>query len=194
MNTKEKFTKIFNNNDILNINKNSKITIELLIEAFTDSYDNKTTLNTALGYATNKSASIGLKRAIKLNKPAGLHWPNYLLGLYSLKEKDLTNKPTGIKISAISNRKEYDRQYAQLNKTTKLANSKKRKLAKINRTPVWADLEKIKEIYNKCPTDYHVDHIIPLQGKLVSGLHVENNLQYLTATENLKKSNKYIIK
>lgn len=65
------------------------------------------------------------------------------------------------------------------------------KAAKLQRTPGWADIEKIKEIYRNCPEGYHVDHIIPLQGDLVCGLHVENNLQYLTAEENLSKSNKF---
>jgi len=60
-----------------------------------------------------------------------------------------------------------------------------------NRTPKWADLLKIKELYSNCPKGYHVDHIIPLQGKLVSGLHVENNLQYLPAAENLRKFNRF---
>ena len=67
----------------------------------------------------------------------------------------------------------------------------KRRTSIINRTPTWSEEEKIKEFYNKCPTGHHVDHIIPLQGKIVSGLHVLDNLQYLTEQENLKKGNKY---
>lgn len=62
--------------------------------------------------------------------------------------------------------------------------------AKDNRTPPWADLNKIKEIYNNCPEGYHVDHIHPLRGELISGLHVENNLQYLPAIDNIKKGNR----
>jgi len=67
----------------------------------------------------------------------------------------------------------------------------KRYTAKLERTPLWADLGKIKEIYNNCPEGYHVDHILPLRGKTISGLHVENNLQYLPAKENVVKHNKF---
>lgn len=62
---------------------------------------------------------------------------------------------------------------------------------KLLRSPAWADLEKIKEIYNNCPKGMAVDHIVPLQGKKVSGLHVHNNLQYLTPAENSAKYNKF---
>jgi len=59
------------------------------------------------------------------------------------------------------------------------------------RIPKWANLEKIREIYKKSKKGYHVDHIIPLQGKNVSGLHVENNLRIIKATSNLSKGNKF---
>lgn len=38
---------------------------------------------------------------------------------------------------------------------------------------------------------WHVDHIIPLNGKKVSGLHVWNNLRVIPAIENLRKNNSF---
>ena len=76
-------------------------------------------------------------------------------------------------------------------KRSRCADQNKRRSAKMERTPVWADLEAIKTFYKNCPEGYHVDHIIPLQGDLVSGFHVLSNLQYLMASENLSKSNSY---
>lgn len=73
-----------------------------------------------------------------------------------------------------------------------------RKAAKMLRTPQWADHDAIAKIYRECDRvtrltkiAHHVDHIVPLQGRNVSGLHVENNLQILTATENVRKHNLY---
>ena len=75
----------------------------------------------------------------------------------------------------------------------------KRRLSKINRTPNWLTTDDhwlIKEIYDLAALrtkltkiKWHVDHIVPLQGINVSGLHTPWNLQILTAKENIKKRN-----
>lgn len=57
--------------------------------------------------------------------------------------------------------------------------------------PKWADKNAIREIYRNRPDGMHVDHIIPLRGENVCGLHVVNNLQYLPKEENMKKSNRF---
>jgi hypothetical protein len=69
----------------------------------------------------------------------------------------------------------------------------KRRAMLLQRTPVWSNLDKIKDIYEKCPPGYEVDHIVPLQGKLVSGLHVPENLQYLPMSQNRAKGNKFLV-
>lgn len=68
------------------------------------------------------------------------------------------------------------------------------------RVPKWItkeDISKIKSIYKLCRLitkktgiRHEVDHIYPLNGKYVSGLHVPSNLQIITKEANLKKSNK----
>lgn len=82
--------------------------------------------------------------------------------------------------------------YAQLNKGKINAKTNKYRISKLQSIPKWVNLEKIKEIYTNCPKGFHVDHIIPLQGKLVSGMHVETNLQYLPKEKNISKGNKFI--
>lgn len=68
----------------------------------------------------------------------------------------------------------------------------------MRRTPAWANQEAIRAIYDlahrltdETGVPHHVDHEIPLQGELVSGLHVENNLRVIPATENIRKRNKF---
>ena len=80
----------------------------------------------------------------------------------------------------------------------------KRHAAKLQRTVAWADLEAIKQVYADCveiniaarlagcTQKFVVDHVIPLQGDNVSGLHVHTNLQIITLSENSKKGKKFI--
>jgi|ERR1700722_1990921 len=70
---------------------------------------------------------------------------------------------------------------------------------RLQRTPPWADLKAIRKIYDTSTwitkatgLEHHVDHIIPMRGKLVSGLHVAENLRVLPGPENLAKGSKYM--
>ena len=68
------------------------------------------------------------------------------------------------------------------------AQKARRKARKLQASVSWGQ-EGITEFYKKCPEGFQVDHIIPLQGKFVCGLHVLDNLQYLSTLENQKKNN-----
>jgi 5-methylcytosine-specific restriction endonuclease McrA len=50
--------------------------------------------------------------------------------------------------------------------------------------------KQIREFYNNCPKGFEVDHIIPIKGDGINGLHVIHNLQYLTKEENRRKGNR----
>jgi hypothetical protein len=58
-------------------------------------------------------------------------------------------------------------------------------------TPPWANKEELKLIYRLCPKGYEVDHKVPIKGKIICGLHVIENVQYLPASKNSAKNNKW---
>ena len=59
-------------------------------------------------------------------------------------------------------------------------------------TPAWADMKAIKKIYTEAKaTRLTVDHIVPLRGKTVCGLHVETNLRLITRGQNSRKGNRW---
>jgi len=100
--------------------------------------------------------------------------------------------------SKIKAKERYSRYY-QDNKLDFFVRAAQRRSIKNRATPTWANREKIKQLYADCQlltemtgVPYSVDHIIPLKGKLVSGLHVEYNLQIIPLKENLAKHNKLI--
>lgn len=170
-----------------------KVTYTDIINALSkESY----TLNIELGVSAGTGVSI--VHTLWPTKPRGnIKVCTWLFSKYDLKycshckkvkELDLFSKNASKSTGYNSHCKEC---YLETTRDYQREYQKTRKALKLSRVPTWADLEKIKEIYSNCPEGFHVDHIVPLQGKLVSGLHVETNLQYLTAYDNLVKGNKY---
>ena len=99
------------------------------------------------------------------------------------------------------NTKIVKQRWASAHPEQKNADTAKRRAAKLQRTPLWLTQTHHKQIdrfYREAAEVsklvgefYHVDHIVPLQGKTVSGLHVPWNLQILPAKENLSKGNNH---
>lgn len=95
-------------------------------------------------------------------------------------------------------KKKYRKEYIKKNAPAFRAYAATKKAIKIQTKPLWANNEYIKLFYvlakieeNRVGEKVHVDHIIPLNGKNVCGLHCEDNLQLLTAKDNLQKYNKF---
>lgn len=130
--------------------------------------------------------------------------------------KSIINEKTSVYYKNNSSRiKKQMKEYARINKAI-LKNYKrkwkkdnvdkvrftnaKRRAEKLNATPKWLTKDQLKEIANiykrakelekTTGLKYHVDHIVPLKGKNVCGLHTPWNLQILTAEENIKKGNR----
>jgi len=126
---------------------------------------------------------------------------------------DFAKHPTGrlgVNTTCKECRKAYRKEYYNLNKEQERFNSAKwaknnlgkkrayrakRRSAILCATPTWAKPIEIKKIYAEADflskvtgIKYEVDHIIPLQGKNVCGLHVQNNLRVIQMIDNRKKA------
>jgi 5-methylcytosine-specific restriction endonuclease McrA len=84
------------------------------------------------------------------------------------------------------------------NRALESARAKEREEHVRRATPRWADLADLRRFYFErqqisatTGIAHHVDHIVPLRGKIVSGLHVPWNLRVIPAKENLSKQNKF---
>lgn len=167
------------------------ITVESLLSALCNGEE-----SVAATLGINDSTYTRTLRFLWPEKPAG-KLRNYLLAKYDYKlcgncgqvKEDTEFSKNSARRDGLNShcreccldtRREYQRTYrAQM------------RALKLQRTPAWSETDEIIDFYNNCPIGYHVDHIVPLQGKTVSGLHVLTNLQYLLASENQSKGNKF---
>jgi tRNA U54 and U55 pseudouridine synthase Pus10 len=92
----------------------------------------------------------------------------------------------------------YQREHYLLNKPSYIEKSARKRARKMAATPSWANIAVIRQFYQlaakltkETGIRYAVDHVVPLQGRNVCGLHVENNLQVIPHKANLQKHNKF---
>ena len=93
-------------------------------------------------------------------------------------------------------RKAITKSYGKKNQKAKNGRTAHYRAKKIQATPIWLteiDLAAMASMYENCPKGYHVDHIVPLRGDDVCGLHVPWNLQLLPGVENMSKGNKIVL-
>ena len=79
---------------------------------------------------------------------------------------------------------EHNRQWKKDNSGRNSANAARYRARKLDQTPPDADKELIDKIYENRPEGHHVDHIVALAN---GGPHHQDNLQYLTASDNCSK-------
>lgn len=136
----------------------------------------------------------------------GHNWYSYTLSLINKRKctacnsvKELTEyykddrSYDGCRSICIDCDQKYKDAHRKANLEQYAAISSKYRAKKLEALVKWADLSEIKKIYSNCPDGYEVDHIIPIQGTNVCGLHCEHNLQYMPISDNRSKSNKFII-
>jgi len=147
------------------------------------------------------------------NRPLGVHYSCKVCLAKRAKVQRSKKPQTNLQKEAAKQRSaEWRKQFPLENKQIKsswrknnlhikAAANARRRASQLRGSPKWLSAKQKEQIQNiywlakdlKAVTgeDYHVDHIIPLQGKNVSGLHVPWNLQVLPADINLSKRNTF---
>ena len=127
---------------------------------------------------------------------------------YAAKNRDTAKHKSSIwyyenKKYVLESRKEYRSSWSKQNRHKRNAVETKRRALKVKATPKWLTAEHFRQIESiywlaqlqkeLTDTQYHVDHIVPLKGKTVCGLHVPWNLQVIPALDNIRKGNRIVL-
>jgi 5-methylcytosine-specific restriction endonuclease McrA len=89
-----------------------------------------------------------------------------------------------------------EKAWREANRARSSRNARRYQLSRLRAMPPWGDAAKVEAIYAEAMAlrelgiDAQVDHIFPLRGKLVSGLHWHGNLRIILAEDNRRKSNR----
>jgi hypothetical protein len=126
---------------------------------------------------------------LEVRRKANMHW-------FRASDKKRQQTPERRAQKAAHERRNRKAEHRQ---AARSAERRARQAALLQRTPKWADLKAIRKFYDEMHRltretgiQHHVDHTIPLQGDLVSGLHVTENLRVLPGPENLAKGSKFM--
>ena len=103
--------------------------------------------------------------------------------------------------SLLTKKRPMIRRHYRNNKIYYAEKSARSRATKLKQTPMWFNeedksyykdlLEQQQLLKDAWGISYHIDHIVPLQGKKVSGLHCKENWQLIPAFDNLSKGNSY---
>ncbi len=143
----------------------------------------------------NRDAELERARIWRINNPES-HKASQKRYYEANKEKRALNSANWI-LANPERRKQIMKEWYDANPHINSFYSSRYRATERNQTPPWADAKKIKNIFKKCydlneisDIQHHVDHIVPLRGKTVCGLHIHQNLRIIPGVENVKKRNR----
>lgn len=117
---------------------------------------------------------------------------------YESNKEEIKNRSSLWAINNSDRVKHNQSEYRIKNSIKRCEQSAKRRSAIPSSTPTWANEFFLREAYSLARLrtktlgfKWHVDHIVPLNSKIVCGLHVEYNLQVIPGAENLSKGNRH---
>lgn len=148
-------------------------------------------------YANHEVKKEKLRLAYEKRKAAN---PNLSADLYAKNREKSLEYSKAYYEANVEERKAKQRHWSKTNRDTANALAKRYKLKKLNATPAW--LSESQLLHIKCKYQlaamlnihgveaWHVDHIVPIRGKDVCGLHVPWNLRVIPAKDNMTKGNR----